>query len=178
VVQSRLYVCIFRINSIRFIPKASQDSQPVSGLQVLSEGGNWLNIKHYPEHIIANIGDTLEFVSGGILRAVPHRVVEPPIDQCQLKRLGVFYFVHLLPDIALCPLDQLVDTFIDTVPPSKATDSFKEYYACGGQPLSASDWVTFRSSLIGRLGSGERSISDDYLIFMIIKRGLSRERDP
>ncbi|KAJ7193145.1 hypothetical protein GGX14DRAFT_478995 [Mycena pura] len=58
-------------------------SQPIGGLQVLCPDGEWRYIRHHPEHIIVNLGDSLEFVTGGLLKAVPHRVMEPPSHQRQ-----------------------------------------------------------------------------------------------
>lgn len=49
------------------------DSQPVAGLQVLMPGGKWQYVRHYPNHIIVNLGDVMEFVTGGVLKALPHR---------------------------------------------------------------------------------------------------------
>jgi isopenicillin N synthase-like dioxygenase len=34
----------------------------------------------------------MEFISGGFYKATIHRVIQPPIDQRQHTRLGVFYF--------------------------------------------------------------------------------------
>jgi len=151
-------------------------SQPVSGLQVLSESGKWQDIRYYPEHIVVNLGDSLEFVTGGLFKAIPHRVVEPPSDQRHLKRLGVFYFVPLLPDITLRPLEQLTASVAKMDSKFKVVDSFTEYYTRGGQPLTSLDWVTFRSSLVGKFKRNEKRVGQDYLVYMVIKRGLSRVR--
>ena len=43
-----------------------------------------------------NTGDALDFLTGGYYKGIIHRVVQPPPDQQQYTRLGVFYFV--LPD--------------------------------------------------------------------------------
>ena len=48
-------------------------SQPIAGLQVLTSDGEWRNVRHYPNHIIADLGDCMDFVTGGILKASPHR---------------------------------------------------------------------------------------------------------
>lgn len=49
------------------------DSQPIAGLQALSQDGQWRYIRYYPNHIIADLGDCMEFLTGGILKASPHR---------------------------------------------------------------------------------------------------------
>ncbi|KAJ7658839.1 hypothetical protein DFH06DRAFT_443941 [Mycena polygramma] len=65
-------------------------SQPIAGLPVLCPDNIWRYIRHYPEHIIVNLRDSLEFLTGGLLKAVSHRVMEPPSDQRHVDRLGVF----------------------------------------------------------------------------------------
>ena len=35
--------------------------------------GEWRYIRHYPNHIIVDLGDSMEFVTGGVLKASPHR---------------------------------------------------------------------------------------------------------
>ncbi|KAG6904254.1 hypothetical protein DXG01_011441, partial [Tephrocybe rancida] len=53
---------------------------------------------------VINVGDALEFLSGGFYRATIHRVVQPPKDQQQATRLGVFYFCRSDDDVTLAPL--------------------------------------------------------------------------
>ncbi|KAJ7589605.1 hypothetical protein C8J56DRAFT_1049246 [Mycena floridula] len=109
-------------------------SQPIAGLQVLSPDGVWRYIRHYPEHIIVNVGDSLEFLTGGLLKAVPHRVMEPPSDQRHLNRLGVFYFVPFLPEVPLQPLDSLIVAHADKF---EVKDPFEEYRRLGGKQLNS-----------------------------------------
>ena len=52
-------------------------------------------------HQVINVGDCLEFLSGGYYRATIHRVVQPPIDQRGYTRLGVFYFAMPDDDVRL-----------------------------------------------------------------------------
>ncbi|KAJ7620240.1 Clavaminate synthase-like protein [Roridomyces roridus] len=67
-------------------------SQPVSALQILGKDGKWRWIKHIENALVINTGDTLEFLSGGYYKATIHRVVQPPADQQNHTRLGLFYF--------------------------------------------------------------------------------------
>lgn len=46
----------------------------------------------------------MEFLSGGIYRATIHRVVQPPIDQRNKERLGVFYFCLADDNVRLAPV--------------------------------------------------------------------------
>jgi len=119
-------------------------SQSIAGLQVFSpDDGEWRYIRHYPNHIIVNLGDGMEFLTGQVLKATPHRVKEPPEDQRHLDRLGVFYFVPFLPEVVLSPIDH----------PSLRTlgvkDIFEEYYALGGKPMTSGEWLVERSKLVG-----------------------------
>ncbi|KAG6919448.1 hypothetical protein DXG01_006331, partial [Tephrocybe rancida] len=79
-------------------------SQPVSGLQILTQNGSWKWVKHVENALVINAGDALEFLSGGFYRATIHRVVQPPKDQQQATRLGVFYFCMSDDDVTLAPL--------------------------------------------------------------------------
>ena len=54
---------------------------------------------------VINVGDCLEFLSGGYYRATIHRVVQPPIDQRGYTRLGVFYFAMPDDDVRLVPVE-------------------------------------------------------------------------
>ena len=40
---------------------------------MLTSDGEWRYIRHYPNHIIVDLGDSMEFVTGGVLKASPHR---------------------------------------------------------------------------------------------------------
>jgi len=71
-------------------------SQPVAALQILSKDGRWRWVKHIDNALVVNAGDALDFLTGGYYKGTIHRVVQPPPDQQQYTRLGVFYFV--MPD--------------------------------------------------------------------------------
>ena len=45
----------------------------------------------------------MQLLSGGFFRPTIHRVIQPPPDQTQLERLGVFYFAMASDDIKLAP---------------------------------------------------------------------------
>ncbi|KAI0819385.1 hypothetical protein BC628DRAFT_1423870 [Trametes gibbosa] len=62
-------------------------SQSVSALQILCPDGN------LPFVQVVNIGDSMEFLSGGFYKGIVHRVRQPPADQQGYDRLGVIYFV-------------------------------------------------------------------------------------
>ncbi|KAJ7507034.1 Clavaminate synthase-like protein [Mycena galericulata] len=85
-------------------------SQPVAALQILGQDGKWKWIKHIENALVINAGDALEFLSGGYYRATIHRqnqpnlVVQPPVDQRQHTRLGLFYFCMTDDGVKLMPL--------------------------------------------------------------------------
>ncbi|KAF8646665.1 hypothetical protein AX16_007163 [Volvariella volvacea WC 439] len=76
-------------------------SQPVAGLQILTRDGTWKWVKHIPNGLVINAGDGMEFLSGGAYRATIHRVIQPPVDQQNIPRLGVFYFCMADDDVKL-----------------------------------------------------------------------------
>ncbi|KAK0481267.1 hypothetical protein IW261DRAFT_1397135 [Armillaria novae-zelandiae] len=79
-------------------------SQPVSALQILTRDGQWKWVRHVDNALVINAGDMLEFFSGGLYHATIHRVVQPPKDQRQYTRLGVFYFCKPDDTTKLLPL--------------------------------------------------------------------------
>ncbi|KAI0708358.1 Clavaminate synthase-like protein [Earliella scabrosa] len=81
-------------------------SQPVTALQILCPDGNWRYVKHIPNGIIVNAGDSMEMLSGGFYKATIHRVFQPPTDQRGYTRLGLFYFGYADDDVRLVPLVQ------------------------------------------------------------------------
>ncbi|EMD36735.1 hypothetical protein CERSUDRAFT_123796 [Gelatoporia subvermispora B] len=78
-------------------------SQPVGGLQIFSAEGKWKWIKHIENALVINTGDSMEFLSGGFYKPTIHRVIQPPADQRNHPRLGVFYFSMPDDDVKLAP---------------------------------------------------------------------------
>ncbi|KIJ16378.1 hypothetical protein PAXINDRAFT_75534, partial [Paxillus involutus ATCC 200175] len=79
-------------------------SQPVAALQILSRDGKWRWVKHIENALVVNTGDALDFLTGGYYKGTIHRVVQPPQDQQQYTRLGVFYFIMPDDDVKLIPM--------------------------------------------------------------------------
>lgn len=84
-----------------------QDTQ--AGLQVLDRDGTgdgqWIDVPPIPGTLVINLGEVLEILSNGYLRATIHRVVSPPQQQ---DRLSVAFFLSPrldaeLPDLVLPP---------------------------------------------------------------------------
>ncbi|KAH6720567.1 gibberellin 2-oxidase [Leptodontidium sp. MPI-SDFR-AT-0119] len=81
-------------------------SQPISALQVLDHNdGRYKWVEHVPKALIINFGEALELLTGGLFKATIHRVVQPPMDQRHLKRIGVIYFARPCDDRRLEPIE-------------------------------------------------------------------------
>ncbi|KAJ7672406.1 hypothetical protein DFH06DRAFT_1036658 [Mycena polygramma] len=81
-------------------------SQPVAALQILARDGKWKWVKHIENALVINVGEALEFLSGGYYKATIHRVVQPPPDQQKYNRLGLFYFAMTEDAVKLTPLSE------------------------------------------------------------------------
>ena len=53
---------------------------------------------------MVNVGDSIEFLTGGFYKGTIHRVVQPPSDQRGHTRLGMIYFSFLNDDTSLAPI--------------------------------------------------------------------------
>lgn len=81
-------------------------SQPISALQILESGtNNWKWVQYLPDSLVVNVGEALELLTGGLLKATIHRVVKPPADQEREKRIGVIYFARPIDNIPLKPVE-------------------------------------------------------------------------
>jgi isopenicillin N synthase-like dioxygenase len=78
--------------------------QPVAGLQILGDDGNWTWVKAQPGTITVNLADTISHLTGGWLKSSVHRVVAPPEDQREYKRTGLLYFARPHNDTVLKPI--------------------------------------------------------------------------
>jgi isopenicillin N synthase-like dioxygenase len=62
------------------------------GLQIKHDKGHWLTINAIPDTFVVNTGMAMEILTGGIFKAVPHRVVVPEED-CY-ERFSFPFFLH------------------------------------------------------------------------------------
>ncbi|CAK7904090.1 hypothetical protein CAAN3_07S01860 [[Candida] anglica] len=68
-------------------------SQPILSLQIRDYfTGEWKFVGHRPGGLIVNVGDAMEFLTGGYFKAAIHRVISPPEDQRAFRRLVLIYF--------------------------------------------------------------------------------------
>lgn len=64
------------------------------GLQVLTRGGQWVDVQTDPDAFVVNIGDLLMRWTNDRWVSNTHRVVNPPGDAAQQARLSIAFFHH------------------------------------------------------------------------------------
>ncbi|KXS16302.1 Clavaminate synthase-like protein [Gonapodya prolifera JEL478] len=98
----------------------------VVALQVLTST-HWRFVKPTPGALICNIGDTLQFITGNVLKSTQHRVMRPPGDLGGLERHNLIYF------------SRATDTVRLGAVPSPFVDE-----TAGEVGLTAGEWVAKR----------------------------------
>jgi isopenicillin N synthase-like dioxygenase len=53
---------------------------------------------------VINLGDAMEFLTGGYYKATRHRVIQAPEDQRQYARLGSYYCARANDNVGMVPL--------------------------------------------------------------------------
>ncbi|KAK6201410.1 flavonol synthase [Scheffersomyces amazonensis] len=100
-------------------------NQLVVGLQI-KLGDQWKYVRPVKDGIVCNVGDTLNFWSGGYFESTIHRVVRPPPDQVNKPRIGAFYFLRpgdkALIEVAHSPLLKRLGLYRETKEPIIGTD--------------------------------------------------------
>lgn len=78
--------------------------QPIASLQFRDHAdGEWKYVGYRPNAFVVNVGDRLEFLTGGYARSTIHRVTRPPSDQRGHRRLGLIYFCDIKPNVYIDP---------------------------------------------------------------------------
>lgn len=122
----------------------------ISGLQVrppkysgpIQEGEQWINATVIPGTVLVNIGETMTFFSGGLMKSTMHRVTRSPHPEEKHKeRFSMAYFCHPNQDTLLEVLDGIKGGVKREPPISCVT---------GQQIKTVKDWIEHRHSL-GRL---------------------------
>ncbi|KAJ3769771.1 Clavaminate synthase-like protein [Lentinula raphanica] len=131
-------------------------SQPISGLQILSRDGVWRYIKHIENALVVNSGDVMQLLSGNFYKPTIHRVIQPPKDQEQIERLGVFYFAMAADDVKLA-----------SVRAGAASESEK------AQAPTMSDWRKERTERYGtgsmKPSSKEEKVEEEVILGVVVK---------
>jgi len=121
----------------------------LGGLQVLLPGDpDWKYVKPIPGHVICNIGDALNIMSGGILRSTIHRVLPPPQAQSHFDRWSLVYFSRPGNSVELKALSDESSLIKEAV--AKDEDPSRFYPGA-----TAAQWFTRRQSK-WRTDSGKR----------------------
>ncbi|MGV9713606.1 isopenicillin N synthase family dioxygenase [Gordonia sp. NPDC003424] len=82
------------------------DREPgAGGLQVFSDDGGWADAPYDPTALTVNIGDLLEYWSGGRWPAGRHRVLPPQPDAPEEDLVSLIFFYELNHDAVVTPLD-------------------------------------------------------------------------
>lgn len=86
------------INLLTVLPASTQP-----GLEVLDKQGTWRPVQTPPDVMICDTGDLMALLTGRLLPAVTHRVVNPP-DSQDLARYSMPFFCHPRPDWVIRPM--------------------------------------------------------------------------
>ncbi|MCO4771393.1 MAG: isopenicillin N synthase family oxygenase [Deltaproteobacteria bacterium] len=77
---------------------------PVStapGLQLMTNDGEWMAVQTPPDVLVVDTGDMMKLITGGVLPATTHRVVNPADAKRGESRLSMPFFMHPHPDWVL-----------------------------------------------------------------------------
>ncbi|XP_043203300.1 UPF0676 protein C1494.01-like [Amphibalanus amphitrite] len=78
----------------------------VGGLEVEMSDGQWISAEPIPDTILINIGDVIELMTSGRLRATNHRVLLPTSEQARgTARQSMAFFVQPDQGTTVAPLD-------------------------------------------------------------------------
>ncbi|OAP56819.1 hypothetical protein AYL99_08931 [Fonsecaea erecta] len=118
----------------------------VMGLQVrppnltgeVLEGEQWLDAPIIPGAVLVNIGETMTFLSGGLMKSTLHRVARSPRAEDQGKeRFSCVYFCHANEDTKLAMVEGIQGGVKKTPPISCVT---------GKRVETVKDWIQHRHS--------------------------------
>nr|XP_039256704.1 2-oxoglutarate-dependent dioxygenase ecdK-like isoform X1 [Styela clava] len=78
----------------------------LSGLQVKNSDGEYKNISNVPDSILINVGDELQYWTGGRLKSTMHRVIVPDDKEKRLQsRRSIAFFFQIDNDVLLDKLE-------------------------------------------------------------------------
>ncbi|KAI9010526.1 hypothetical protein DFJ74DRAFT_684811 [Hyaloraphidium curvatum] len=149
-------------------------SPEVVALQVLdnADGETWRFVKPLPGALVCNIGDTLQFVTGSVVKSTQHRVVRPPLpSQSSRPRYNVLYFLRA--DDA-CPLHPVPSPLV----PASAREA-------EGVGMKAGEWVAARVKATvrmrgygGKVDGGDKAAEEYNRLQRVVNKGQGREALP
>ena len=86
------------INLLTVLPASTQP-----GLELLDRDGTWRSIITPPDVMVCDTGDIFQRLTGGLLPATTHRVVNPP-GGANVARYSMPFFVHPRPSWVIQPI--------------------------------------------------------------------------
>ncbi len=86
------------INLLTILPAST-----APGLQLQDRSGDWLSVQTPADVVICDTGDIMARLTGGLLPAVTHRVVNPP-GSANGSRYSMPFFVHPRPEWVIRPI--------------------------------------------------------------------------
>jgi isopenicillin N synthase-like dioxygenase len=75
----------------------------VGGLQARNAAGAWIDVPSVPDSLVVNLGDLMQFWTGGAFRATPHRVLGGEIGQ-GADRYSIPFFFEPSLDARIAPV--------------------------------------------------------------------------
>jgi isopenicillin N synthase-like dioxygenase len=79
----------------------------IPGLEVQASRTNWISAPCIPGAILVNVGDQMEFWTGGRFKSTKHRVVFLP-EHAQHDRYSIAYFCHANDQVPLDVIPSMV----------------------------------------------------------------------
>lgn len=119
-------------------------SQPMASLQLMDHfTKKWRWVPYVPGAIVVNAGEMMDWWTNGYYKATIHRVVQPPNDQRNQDRCGLFYFV--------VPNDKVkINTLLEESPVLREAGMEKRFED-GSEPTSE----MYRAARIGAYGTSD-----------------------
>jgi isopenicillin N synthase-like dioxygenase len=96
------------------------------GLQLLTRGGEWLDIDVPSGALVVNVGDMLQRLTNHVLPSTTHRVVNPVGEATKRARFSMPFFLHFAPDY-----------LIETLPSCITRDNPNRY----PEPITANGYL-------------------------------------
>ncbi|MCJ8191921.1 isopenicillin N synthase family dioxygenase [Sphingomicrobium aestuariivivum] len=91
------------INAITLLLGAEE-----AGLQLLTQDGEWLDVKPKDGELAINIGDMLDRLTNGYLPSTQHRVINPTPERASNSRYSMPFFLHFRSDFEIKALPNCV----------------------------------------------------------------------
>jgi isopenicillin N synthase-like dioxygenase len=79
----------------------------IPGLEVQASRTNWISAPCIPDTVLVNIGDQMEFWTGGLFKSTQHRVVFLP-EHAQHDRYSIAYFCQANEQVPLDVIPSMV----------------------------------------------------------------------